>query len=123
MRPSFTTGDPVRQDERRVLVVRHEHEGDPHLLLQLLQLHLHRVAQPRVERRERLVEQQHLRPANERARQGHPLPLAARELVRPPLLQPADLHELDPLRHARRPLALRHAEHLQPERHVLSTER
>ena len=47
-----------------------------------LQLELHLLAELQVERAERLVEQQHARPVDERARQRDPLLLTARELPR-----------------------------------------
>ena len=47
-----------------------------------LQLELHLLAQLQVERAERLVEQQHARPVDERARERDALALAARELDR-----------------------------------------
>ena len=56
-------------------------EGDADLVLQADQLELHLLAQLLVERRERLVEQQHLRALHQRAGQRHALPLAAGELV------------------------------------------
>ena len=43
----------------------------------MLELDLHLLAQLQVERAERLVEQQHLRPVDERAGQRDPLSLAA----------------------------------------------
>ena len=54
-----------------------------------LQLELHLLAQLQVERAERLVEKQHLRLVDERARERDALLLAAGELARLPLLQPA----------------------------------
>ena len=54
----------------------------PERLLDLDQLELGLLAQLLVERAERLVEQQELRPLDQAPRQRHPLPLAARELVR-----------------------------------------
>ena len=54
-------------------------------MLDLLQLDLHLLAELEVECPERFVEQQHLRPVDERAGQRDPLPLAARELRRLPL--------------------------------------
>ncbi len=57
-------------------------EGDADLALDRLQLHLHLLAQLQVERSERLVEQQHLGPVDDRPRQRHPLPLAAGEFAR-----------------------------------------
>ena len=48
------------------------------------------LAQLEVERTERLVEQQHLGPVDQRAGQGDPLALAAGELVRPALGVPLE---------------------------------
>ena len=73
--------DPVGHHQRLVLVVGHEHERDPHALLQVLELDLHLLAQLGVERRHRLVEQQQLGLEHERARERHPLLLPARDLV------------------------------------------
>ena len=56
-------------------------ERDPDLLLDGLELDLHLLAELEVERAERLVEQQHARPVDERAGERDPLPLAARELA------------------------------------------
>ena len=70
------------------------------------QLELGLAAQLLVERRERLVEQQHARPLDQRARERHPLALAAGELVR---LAPLEAFELDQRQHlgdARRDLGL-----------------
>jgi hypothetical protein len=54
-------GQAVAHRERLLLVVRDVDEGQPDLLLDLLELDLHRLAQLQVERAERLVEQQDLR--------------------------------------------------------------
>ena len=54
----------------------------PSWLLQLADLDPHLLAQLGVEVGERLVEQQHVGPDDERARQRHALLLAARELAR-----------------------------------------
>ena len=53
----------------------------PTSLLDRLELDLHLLAQLQVERAERLVEEQHARPVDERARQRDALPLAAGELA------------------------------------------
>ena len=53
--------DPARHRQRLVLVVGDDDEGDADALLQAGQLELHLLAQLGVERRQRLVEQQHLR--------------------------------------------------------------
>ena len=75
--------DAVAHRQRLVLVVGDEEEGDAQLALQRLQLGLHLLAQLQVERAQRLVEQQHLRLVDQRARQRHALALAARQLRRP----------------------------------------
>ena len=61
IRPSFITHDEVGERHRLVLAVGDVDEGDAELLLQALQLGAHLDAQERIERRERLVEQQDLR--------------------------------------------------------------
>ena len=75
-------GDAVGHGHRLFLVVGDDDEGQAELLLQVHQLELRFLAQLLVERAERLVEQQHLRPLGDRAGQRHALALAAGELVR-----------------------------------------
>ena len=82
--------DAVAHGQRLVLVVGDVDEGDLELLLDALELDLQVDAQARVERAERLVEQQHGRLEHERARQGDALLLAAGELRRAPV--PVVLH-------------------------------
>ena len=48
----------------------------------LMQLELRMLAQLAIERAQRLIEQQQLRPLDQRARQRHALALAAGELMR-----------------------------------------
>ena len=72
-------------------------EGDAHLALDRAQLVLHLLAQLQVERAQRLVEQQHARAVDERARQRHALALAAGELAGAAALVAAEPH------HARAP--------------------
>ena len=83
--PRRMHGDPVRDRQRLVLVVRHEQGGDAELLLQpadlVAQLHPHLG----VERGQRLVEQQHRGGQGQRPGERDPLLLAAGELVRVPL--------------------------------------
>ena len=71
--------DAVRHHQRFFLVMRHQHEGNADLPLQLDQLDLHLLAHLLVERAQRFIEQQHLGLQDQRARQRHPLPLAARK--------------------------------------------
>ena len=74
--------DPVRQRERFGLIVRHINERDADFLLQVDQLDLHFLAELGIERRERLIEQQHRRMRHECARDGDALLLAARQFLR-----------------------------------------
>ena len=72
---------------RLLLVVRHEDRRHVHLVVQAPQPGAQLLAHPRVERAERLVEQQHRRLDGERAGERHPLALAAGELARVALAQ------------------------------------
>ena len=74
--------DPVGQRQRLLLVVGHVHGRDAELLLDRPDLRAQRDADLGVERRERLVEEQHLRLDRERARERDALLHAARELPR-----------------------------------------
>ena len=71
--------DAVGQRERLGLVVGDEQRGDADARDHLGQLVAHRLAQPRVEVRQRLVEQQQRGPPHQRARQRDALLLAARQ--------------------------------------------
>src|SRR3546814_5304645 len=57
--------DAVGHRQRLVLVMGDDHEGDADALLQVHQLEAHPLAQLGVERRQRLVQQQHLRPLHQ----------------------------------------------------------
>ena len=94
--------DPVGQRERLLLVVGHVHERDPDLELDPLELHLELAPELEVQGAERLVEQQHLRPVDERPGEGDALLLAARQLVG---LAPVVAAEADELQRVRRPAA------------------
>ena len=78
--------------------MRDEQRRDAELELDAANLGTHQHAQVSIEVRQRLVQQQDDRFLDERARQRHPLALAARELSRPPLQQPADVEQLGHLR-------------------------
>ena len=97
--------DAVGHRHRLFLVVGDDDEGGAEPALQLHQFELRALAQLLVERRQRLVEQQHLRPPRQRARQRHALPLAAGQLIGPPLLQTLELHQRHHLGDARVDLA------------------
>ena len=87
----------IRQRERFLLVVRHEHRRDAEPLLQAAQLDLHLLAQHLVERAERLVEQQHGRLDDDRARERDALLLSAGQLPRIAVGKRAELDELERL--------------------------
>ena len=95
--------DPVGHRQRLGLVVGDEDGGDAELELDpadlLAQLHPHLG----VQRRQRLVEQQHLRRDGQRAGQGHPLLLAAGELVRVPVAAVGQADQLQQLARPARP--------------------
>ena len=74
------------------LRVGHVDEGDAELLLHAAQLAAHAQAQILVERRQRLVEQQHARIGDQRARERHALLLAAGELGRQAVGELLQLH-------------------------------
>ena len=76
-------------------------EGDAHLLLDALELDLHVLAELQVEGAQGLVQKQHLGPVHKGPGDGHPLLLAAGELVRPPVLKAL---EADGLQHLQHPL-------------------
>ena len=78
---------PVGKAQGLALVVGDEDRRDAELALDFAQLDLHRGAQILVERGKRLIEQQHGRIDDQRARQRDALLLAAGELARLAVLQ------------------------------------
>ena len=86
MRPAIEHRDPVGQRQRLALVVGDVDERRAGLAVHAAQLDLHLQPDLEVERRERLVEQQHLGPVHERPRQRDALQLPAGQLVRAPPL-------------------------------------
>ena len=84
-----------------VPVVRDEQRGQPQLVEQLVQLAPDRHLRVRVERGERLVEQEHAGIARERPRERDPLTLASRELGRAGVREMLDPEPLEELVHPR----------------------
>ena len=106
--PVAQHGDAVGERQRLVLVVGDEQRGDVLPLLDAPDLVAHREAGRRVERRQRLVEQQRTRLEHQRAGERDALLLAAGELARQPV---AETGEVDQLQHRlRTPLALAHVD-------------
>ncbi|MCY1229206.1 hypothetical protein D9M72_415630 [compost metagenome] len=109
----------VGHGHRLLLVVRHDDEGEAEFLLQVHQFELGFLAQLLVERTERLVEEQHLRPLGKRAGERDALTLAAGKLVRLALGKLFELHQLQHLRDARSDIRFRHAVLLEAEGDVV----
>ena len=88
--------DAVRDRQRFFLIVGDVDRRDAELALDGSDLLAQRDADLGVERRQRFVQQQHLRLDGERAGERHALLLAARELEG---IAPAELRQLDELQH------------------------
>jgi len=93
---------PFRHDHDQIghghgfaLVVGDHDGGDAELLLELFQLDLHRLAELGVERGERLVEQEQPGREGERAGDGDPLALPAREFGDRPVGRAGQAHEAE----------------------------
>ena len=85
----------VRHRHRLGLVVGDVDHGDPDLAMNALELDLHLLAQVLVERAQRLVEQEHVGVEHEAARQRHPLLLAAGQLARIAVGEPAQADQVE----------------------------
>ncbi len=85
--------DAVGDGHRLALVVGDDDEGQAEAALQLHQLELRLAAQLLVERRHRLVEQEHARPLDQRTGQRHALALAAGQFVRLAAAEAFELHQ------------------------------
>ena len=112
-RPSVARGagsqrnDAVGEQQRFIHIVRHHHDGLALVAPQRFDLVLQARARERVQRAQRLIEQQDLRIRRERARHGDALAHAAGELRRPPVGRVRQADELDVLRDMLAPLLLR----------------
>ena len=119
-RPSRIDRHAVGERERLLLVVGHVDRGDAELALEPADLRAHLDADLGVEVRERLVEQQDVRIQHQRARQGHPLLLAARELARIAGLEPGQVDLASPSREARADLLRGRRAQPEPVRDVVA---
>ena len=113
-------GDPLAEGHRLDLVVRDVHGGHAEPLVQLGELGPHRDAQLRVEVRERLVHQERLRLAHDRAPHRDALALAARERRRLAVEQLVEPERLRDLLDPPLPLLLRQLAQPQAEGEVLA---
>ena len=117
--PLVEDGDVVAHRQRFLLVVRDVEEGHPELALQRLEEDLHLLAELQVERAEGLVEEQHLRPVDDRPRERDPLALAARELNGLAFAVRVEAHHAQHLLDLALPLGAPDALHLEPVPDVL----
>ena len=112
-------GDAVAHRHRLDLVVRDVDRRHAEAALQLVDLGAQLDAELRVQVRERLVHQEGLRLADDRAAHRHALPLAARERARLALEELLDLEDARGLLDALLDLLLRQLAQLQPEGEVV----
>ena len=117
--PVAHDGDPVGQPQCLGEVVGDEHDGALQLDLQRHQLVLHVAPDERVERRERLVEEQHLGLHGQGTCQPDPLLHAAAELLGVVVAPAVEPHGGEHLARPLVALVTRNALHLQPVRHVV----
>ena len=82
----------VGHGQSLLLVVGDKDEGDPRLLLNLLQLHLHVLAQLQVQGPQGLVQQQDLGLVGQSPGDGHPLLLSPGELPHPSVGEARQVH-------------------------------
>ena len=118
--PRVHDDDAVGHLHRFFLVVRHDHRRRVRLVVQAAKPGAQLLAHPRVERAERLVEQQDLRVDGECACQSHALALSARKLCWIPLCQPLELDELEQLVDTLVDLCTRPATYLEAEGDVVA---
>ena len=107
--------DAMGERQRLGLIVRHVDERDADFLLQVDELDLHFLAELRVQRGQRLVEQQHCRMRDQRAAQRHALPLSAGQLVRIALGEALQAHVFQRRRDFGADFGRRRLRHLQRE--------
>ena len=100
--------------------MRHIDERDADLLLDVLELDLHLLAELQVERAQRLVEQENLGLVDDGPRECDPLALAAGQLVGPAVLEPFEPDHLQCAADALAPARSRNAFDLEPVADVLA---
>ena len=118
--PVAHDGDALAERHRLDLVVRDVDRGDPEAFVQLRERCAHADAQLRVEVRERLVHEERLRLANDRAAHRDALALAAGERRRPALEQLREPEQLGDLVDAALDLRLLRPADLQPVAEVVA---
>ena len=111
--------DAGGERKRFGLVVGDEDEGAADLRMDAAQLLLHRMAQLEIEGGQRLVQQQHLGPHDERARERDPLLLPAGQAIDHAVAEPVQPHQPQRLRHPGRDLRPRHLPQREAEADIL----
>jgi len=94
-RPAREDQHPISQTHRLARVVRDEENGQPGLRPEPFQLLVQQVARDGVERRERLIHQEHVGVLRQRTGKSYPLLHATRQLVRAALFETV---EVDPVK-------------------------
>ena len=112
--------DLLGQLHRLLLVVGDEDRGHVHLVVQAAQPVAQLAAHARVQRAERLVQQQHPRLHGQRPGQRHPLALSPAELGGIAVGQAGQVDQLEQLRHPGPDLVARALAHPQAEGHVVA---
>ena len=111
-------GHAVAELERLVLLVGHEHGGDPDPVDEIPNLAARALAQGGVEVGERLVQQEHARLRCQRAGERHPLLLPARELVDAAGAESRQIHQRQGAIHAALQVRTPDPDRLEAEGHV-----
>ena len=117
--PAIHQHHEIGERHRLVLAVRDVQERDAELLLQPLQLGAHLDAQERIERGERLVEQENARLRDQRAGKRDALLLPAGQLRRQPRGVWLHVHEAEHVHRLGVALRPSDAAHLQREGHIV----
>ncbi len=94
-------------------------EGDPQLLLDAFQLHLHLLPKLQIQGAQGLVQEQHLGMVHQRPGNGNPLLLAAGKLGDPAALKALEIHHGKHFLDALLDFLFRHLGNLQPEGHIV----
>jgi hypothetical protein len=108
-------GDPIREEKRFLLIMRHENGRQAQALLEPPQLDLHGLPELAVKCAEGLVEQQQARVEHDRARQGDTLLLTSRQFARQAFAISAEFDERQGLFNPPPDLGPRDAAHLERE--------
>src|SRR5450631_1651948 len=112
-RPSLEHDHPVAEQHRLLDRMGDKNHGGRPFIPDAQQLELQNLARLRVDRRERLIHQQHIRFDGERTRQPAALLHAAGHLIGERGFEAAEADQLDELRHLALDLRLRRAGHAQ----------